>query len=54
MKIRDLKVRAVAAPMKRPLHTSIASVTVAMLVVSGRFIGAATARTLRSRIFIGP
>ena len=33
MKIRDLKVRAVAAPMKRVLHTSIASVSVAPLLL---------------------
>jgi mandelate racemase len=33
MRIRDLKVRAVAAPMKRPLTTSIASVTVAPLLL---------------------
>jgi len=33
MRIRELKVRAVAAPMKRPLATSIASVTVAPLLL---------------------
>jgi mandelate racemase len=33
LKIRDLRVRAVAAPMKRPLRTSIAAVTVAPLVL---------------------
>ena len=33
MKIRNLRVRAVAAPMKRPLATSIASVTVAPLLL---------------------
>jgi mandelate racemase len=33
MKIRGIKLRAVAAPMKRPLATSIASVTVAPLVL---------------------
>jgi mandelate racemase len=33
LKIRDIRVRAVAAPMKRPLHTSIAAVTVAPLVL---------------------
>jgi len=33
MKIRDLKVRAVAAPMKRPLATSIATVSVAPLLL---------------------
>ena len=33
MKIRDLKVRAVAAPMKRPLVTSIATVSVAPLLL---------------------
>jgi mandelate racemase len=33
MKIRELKVRAVAAPMKRVLHTSIASVSVAPLLL---------------------
>jgi mandelate racemase len=33
MKIRDVRVRAVAAPMKRPLATSIASVTVAPLLL---------------------
>jgi len=33
MRIRDLKVRAVAAPMKRPLATSIATVTVAPLLL---------------------
>jgi mandelate racemase len=33
MKIRGLRVRAVAAPMKRPLATSIASVTVAPLLL---------------------
>ena len=33
MRIRELKVRAVAAPMKRPLATSIATVTVAPLLL---------------------
>ena len=33
MKIRSLRLRAVAAPMKRPLATSIASVTVAPLLL---------------------
>ena len=33
MKIRGIKVRAVAAPMKRPLHTSIAAVTTAALLL---------------------
>ena len=33
MKIRNLRIRAVAAPMKRPLATSIASVTVAPLLL---------------------
>ncbi|MFL6649524.1 MAG: enolase C-terminal domain-like protein [Sulfurifustaceae bacterium] len=33
LKIRDIRVRAVAAPMKRPLATSIAAVTVAPLVL---------------------
>jgi mandelate racemase len=33
MKIRNLRMRAVAAPMKRPLMTSIASVTVAPLLL---------------------
>ena len=33
MKIRALKVRPVAAPMKRPLHTSIAQVTTAALLL---------------------
>jgi mandelate racemase len=33
MKIRNLRLRAVAAPMKRPLATSIASVTVAPLLL---------------------
>lgn len=33
MKIRGIKVRPVAAPMKRPLHTSIASVTSAALLL---------------------
>lgn len=33
LKIRDIGVRAVTAPMKRPLHTSIAAVTVAPLVL---------------------
>ncbi len=33
MKIRSLKVRPVAAPMKRPLHTSIAAVTTAALLL---------------------
>ena len=32
MKIRAIKVRAVAAPMKLPLQTSIATVSVAPLV----------------------
>ena len=33
MKVRNLRLRAVAAPMKRPLATSIASVTVAPLLL---------------------
>ena len=33
MKIRNVRIRAVAAPMKRPLATSIASVTVAPLLL---------------------
>ena len=33
MKIRVIRVRPVAAPMKRPLHTSIAAVTVAALLL---------------------
>jgi mandelate racemase len=33
VKIRSVKVRAVAAPMKRPLHTSIAAVTTAALLL---------------------
>ncbi len=33
MKIRAIKVRPVAAPMKRPLHTSIAAVTTAALLL---------------------
>ncbi len=33
LKIRDIRVRAVAAPMKRPLATSIAAVTVAPLLL---------------------
>src|SRR5581483_8442065 len=33
LKIRAIRARAVAAPMKRPLHTSIAAVTVAPLVL---------------------
>ena len=33
MKIQDIRVRAVAAPMKRPLATSIATVTVAPLLL---------------------
>ena len=33
MKIREIRVRAVAAPMKRPLATSIGTVTVAPLVL---------------------
>src|SRR6185436_7540743 len=42
------------ASVCRSSSSSGATVTEAMLVVSGRFIGAATARTLRSRILIGP
>ena len=33
LKIRSIRARAVAAPMKRPLHTSIAAVTVAPLLL---------------------
>ncbi len=33
MKVRTIKVRPVAAPMKRPLHTSIAAVTTAALLL---------------------
>jgi mandelate racemase len=33
MRIRAIKVRAVAAPMKRPLATSIATVSVAALLL---------------------
>src|SRR5262245_62807978 len=40
------------ASVSRSMRSSGATLTVAMLVTSGRFIGAATARTLSSRIFI--
>ena len=36
------------------MSSSGATLSVAMLVASGRFIGAATARVLMARIFIGP
>ena len=59
LKIESIRARAVAAPMKRPLATSTGSISnsalavkAPVLVVSGRFIGAATGRSLIFRIFI--
>jgi hypothetical protein len=40
--------------VSRSISTSGAKASLPVLVASGRFIGAATARTRISRIFIGP